>query len=126
MGISRGGEFARLIQLKETLDHKYHLVTTLRFPFGKNYGWGYKFAERSTHLCYALLEKEAFSVVFNLGDKQAPNIESALDTLLPKDQELWKNRYPCGEHGGWFQYRALTNNDLDDVLRVIYAKRKPI
>ncbi len=117
--------YGRLVGLKEMLEQKYHLVTALRFPFGKNYGWGYKFSDRSTHLCYALFERDAFSVLFNIGDKQAPNVERVLDTLQPKGQELWMNRYPCGERGGWFQYRVLTDRDLDDVLRVIYAKREP-
>ena len=38
--------YGRLVGLKEMLEQKYHLVTALRFPFGKNYGWGYKFSDR--------------------------------------------------------------------------------
>lgn len=117
--------YTRLLRMKDVLEEKYHLATALRFPFGKDSGWGYKFAHRSLHLCYALFEKGAFTVWFNISDKQAPGVENILGTLLPGGRQLWENRYPCGEHGGWFEYRVLSDEDLEDVLKIIYGKRPP-
>lgn len=117
--------YTRLLRMKEALEKKYRLVTTLCFPYGKDSGWGYKFADRSLHLCYAMFEKEAFTVWFNISDKQAPGVENILGTLLPEGRQLWANRYPCGKYGGWFEYRVLTDEDLEDVLKIIYGKRTP-
>ena len=117
--------YARLLSLEEYLRAHYLLSKELRFPFGNNYGWGYKFSHKSTHLCYAFFEKGAFAVTLQIGDKQVHLVESVMSDLSPKAQELWANRYPCGERGGWIHYRVLDDTDLIDVYKLIGAKKKP-
>lgn len=97
----------RLSLLEEYLQTQYYLLKELRFPFGNNYGWGYKSSHKSNHLCYAFFEKGAFTVTIQIGDKQLGLLERYLSDLSPKAQELWGNRYPCGDNGGWVHYQIL-------------------
>ena len=117
--------YKRLMALDEYLQRCYQISKEMRFPFGSHYGWGYKYNHKSTHLCYAFFEKGAFTVTIQIGDKQAHLVEDMISDLSPKAQELWMNRYPCGEHGGWIHYRVLNDEELRDVYMLIGAKKKP-
>ncbi len=118
--------YKRLLALEEQLQAHYFLTKEIRFPFGNGYGWGNKYSHRSTHLCYAFFEKGAFTLTVQIGDKHVPLLEKNLHDLSPKAQELWINRYPCGENGGWVHYRVVNNEDLKDVYTFFYAKKKPV
>jgi len=50
---------------------------------------------------------------------------ACFETLLPKTKRLWENRYECGE-GGWLHYRILTRKELDDIIKLIKIKKKPL
>lgn len=117
--------YERLLAFEEYLKVHYQLLKEMRFPFGNNYGWGYKYSHKSTHLCYAFFEKDAFTITLQLGDKQVHLVEDMLNTLSSKAQELWANRYPCGDHGGWVHYRVLRDEELSDIFKLIVAKKKP-
>jgi hypothetical protein len=119
------GSFKRLLSLEGFLKANYSLSREMRFPFGNSYGWGYKYSHKSTHLCYVFFEDRAFTVTIQIGDKRVHLIEDALSDLSPKAQELWANRYPCGENGGWVHYRVLTDPELADIYAFISAKRTP-
>ena len=115
-----------LVAMENRLNEAYQLSRELKFPFGNSYGWGYKYSHKSSHLCYAFFEKNAFTVMLQIGDKQVPILESQLPALLPKTKDLWNNRYPCGECGGWVHYRVLTNEDLTDVIKLLAIRKKPL
>ena len=117
--------YERLLSLEGYLKSHYQLSIEMRFPFGNNYGWGYKYSHKATHLCYAFFEKGAFTVTLQIGDKQVHLVEDMLNTLSIKARELWNNRYPCGEHGGWVHYRVLGDEELTDICELIGAKKKP-
>ena len=116
----------RLLALEDYLQTHYHLSKEMRFPFGNNYGWGYKYSHKSSHLCYIFFEKDAFTVTIQIGDKQVHLVENYLSELSSKAQELWENRYPCGDNGGWVHYRILSDNELNDIYKFISAKKKSI
>ncbi len=116
----------RLISFEKHLQTQYHLTKELRFPFGNNYGWGYKYAHKASHLCYVFFEKGAITVTIQIGDKQVAALESILSELSKKAQELWTTRYPCGDSGGWIHYRILRDDELPDVYGFINAKKKPV
>ena len=117
--------YERLLALEEHLERYYQLSKEMRFPFGKKYGWGYKYNHKSTHLCYVFFEKGAFTVTIQIGDKHVHFIEEMINDLSSKAQKLWMNRYPCGEHGGWIHYRVLNDDELSDIYMLIGAKKKP-
>lgn len=113
----------RLMALLEELNKHYDLQKELRFPFGNTYGWGYKISHKKTHLCYLFFEKGAFSLMVQIGDKQIANLELVYDRLSSKAKVEWKDRYPCGEIGGWVNHRVLDDADINDVLLLIQAKK---
>lgn len=118
--------YERLVHFEKQLEGSYQLSREIRFPFGNNYGWGYKYNHKSSHLCYVFFEKNAFTVMFQIGDKQVPSMESHLPSFLQKTKELWENRYPCGEYGGWLHYRVLSDDELSDVIKLIAIRKRPI
>lgn len=114
-----------LKELEQFLSDNYDLVSELRFLFGNNYGWGTKYSHKNKHLCYVFFEKGAFTITIQLGNNQLPKLYEKLSALSPKTNELWNNRYPCGE-GGWIHYRVLDQEDLNEIKELIIIKRKPI
>lgn len=119
-----GNESLALIsKFEQTLNTHYDLRIELKFPFGKNYGWGYKYSSKAKHLCYLFFEKESFTITIQIGDGKA--VESILGDCLPKTKELWDKRYPCS-NGGWVHYRVSSEDELNDILKLIAIKKKPI
>lgn len=116
----------RLERLEVLLKDLYDLNRELKFPFGKSYGWGYKYSHKSKHLCYLLFEQGAFTILTQIGDKEVPSLDKKLPDLLQKTRQLWENRYPCGEYGGWIYYRILEDEELEDIMELLKIKVKPI
>ena len=113
-----------LDELDKFLMSSYDLKSQIRFPFGNNYGWGIKYSHKSKHLCYVFPEHNAFTVTIQIGKNDVEKLNKILKSLLPKTQELWQNRYPCGS-GGWLHYRVFTHNELQDVKKLITIKKNP-
>jgi hypothetical protein len=118
--------YSNLIQLERFLDEHYDLRKELRFPFGKKYGWGYKYSHRSNHLCHAFFESGAFTITIQLGDACVADMQKILPFISEKANELWKKRYPCGEQGGWIHYRIMGTDELKDIFEVVKIKKKPM
>lgn len=116
---------ARLRALEAHLAAQYNLTRELRFPFGNNYGWGYKLSDGRKHLCYVFFEEGAFTVTLQIGDGSVPAMEERLPSLLPQTQKLWADRYPCGDNGGWMHYRVLSDEVLPDIFALINIKAPP-
>ena len=114
--------FTRMTALENILSSEYDLKKELRFPFGNHYGWGMKYSHKTMHLCYAFFEKDAFTVMVQVGDRQV----SALigERMSKQAKRLWDDRYPCGDNGGWVNVRILSDLDLKDALLFIHAKKK--
>ena len=117
--------YARLSTLESRLEASYQLDREIKFPFGNDYGWGYKYNHKSSHLCYVFFENGAFTVMFQIGDKQVPLVEDVFSSLLSKTQRLWKSRYPCGKCGGWVHYRVSADDELADVIKLLAIRKKP-
>jgi len=114
----------RLEQLESWLSSHYDLNRSLRFPFGASYGWGYKYAHKQTHLCYVFFEQNAFTVTLQIGDARVPALEEHLTVLQPSTRQLWENRYPCGNRGGWIHLSIQNDADLADA-EIMIEIRKP-
>ena len=118
--------FARLLALEGRLAAAYALTRQLRFPYGRRYGWAYKYSHRSAHLCDVFFERGAFTVTLQFGDKLAGGVTEALPSLTDRTRELWANRYPCGDRGGWIHDRITADEDLDDVMKLLAIRKKPV
>lgn len=114
-----------LQEFENQLQARYDLNRELRYPFGKSYGWGFKYSHKSKHLCYLFFEKDAVTVTLQIGDREVDSLNQILQTLSETTVSLWENRYPCGENGGWIHLRILSENDLTDVIKLIEVKKKP-
>ena len=108
---------------EETLKQRYELKRDLKFPFGNNYGWGFKYSHKTKHLCYVFFEKDAITIMLQIGGNLVGKIEKVLPECLPKTEDYWNNRYPCGE-GGWIHYRVLNGDELNDVIKLLAIKQK--
>jgi hypothetical protein len=106
------------------LNRNYELTKEIKFPFGNDYGWAYKYSVKGKLLCYLFFEKGSFTVTITIGKNEVPKLNKSLPDFLPKTKELWSNRYPCGE-GGWIHYRVLNENELTDIQSLIAIKKKP-
>lgn len=110
---------------EEIMKQRYDLKRDLKFPFGNNYGWGYKYSHKTKHLCYVFFEKDAITIMLQIGGDLVHKLEKVLLECLPKTKSYWDNRYPCGE-GGWIHYRVLNGEELNDVIRLLALKQKPV
>ncbi|MEI8199689.1 MAG: DUF3788 family protein [Eubacteriales bacterium] len=122
-----GKESAELLRIfDDALFARYDIVKDLKFPFGNEYGWGYRYAHKTKQLCYLFFEKDAFTILIQVNPDQDPmKFESMLALSLPRTKELWAQRYPCSV-GGWLYYRVLNKEELDDVLMLLEFKKKPV
>lgn len=116
----------RLHILEEILKSKYRINRELRYPFGQSYGWGFKYSHKTKHLFYLFFERDALTATIQIGDKEVTALNGQLPSFSQKARLLWENRYPCGKDGGWIHYRILSDDDLDDIVRFIALRKKPV
>lgn len=115
----------RLMRFEEMLRERYDLNREMKFPFGNEYGWGFRYAHRKSLLLYVFFEEGGFCCTISINDKGAQEVEAMLGDLLPEIQTLWKNRYPCGVDGGWLHRSVSSDNELPDLARLVGVKVKP-
>lgn len=114
-----------LKQFEETFQQKYDMQKDLKFPFGNNYGWGYKYSHKTKHLCYIFFESSEIDVMMQISSKDKEKLDEVINGGLPLTKELWKNKYPCSD-GGWINYRPKTKEDIGEILRLLAFKKKPV
>lgn len=113
------GERRELLEsINDYLTDKLYAESILRFPYGNSYGWGIKYSIKSKHICDLFAETDAFTVMLRLTNVQYAR---AYDCLTDYGRELIDNKYPCGE-GGWIHYRVLTEQQAEDVKRLLSIK----
>ena len=98
------------------------LKIELKFPFGNSYGWGYKISNKSKHLFYIFFEKRAITVTIQEKAIGTDVAKRMYEALSDEGKEHWKNRYPCGDGGGWIHYRLLNDENFLDVGRLVMMK----
>lgn len=115
-----------LRQLEAFMSQNYRLVRQLCMPFGKNYGWGYKYSHGTKPLCNAFFERSAVTVSLQLVGREVSAVETRLNALMPKTQALWKDRENSDGSDDWFQYRVLNDEELNDIIELVKIKKKPV
>lgn len=114
--------FDRLYKVEQQLHNLFSLKRELKFPFGNKYGWGYKYSHRTKHLFYVFFIKDGLLFFLQIGDKQVPLLEERLPKLSTKANEVWMNRYPCGDHGGWVNYPLYEDDELNSLIDMVQIK----
>ncbi len=115
----------RLMCFEEMLQERYDLNREMKFPFGADYGWGFRYSHKKSLLLYVFFEEGGFCCTISINDKGAPQVEAMLEELFPEIQALWNNRYPCGDAGGWLHRSVVSDDELPDIVRLVGVKVKP-
>ena len=102
--------------LMNCLSEVFEINIELKFPFGNNYGWGYKVSNKSKHLFYLFFEKGSITITLQIRKniKKEKEIEK-YNSLSEEGKGYWKDSYPCGENGGWIHYRIKNKRQLKDI-----------
>ena len=114
-----------LKQFEEEFNKQYYMQKELKFPFGNNYGWGYKYSHKTKHLCYVFFENGEIDVMLQISSKDNDKLDEVINAGLLLTKELWKNKYPCS-NGGWINYRPKTAEDIKEIMRLLAFKKKPV
>ncbi len=107
-----------LVKLNDYLTSDLKLDTLLRFPYGNNYGWGIKYFIKGKHICDVFAEKDAFTVMIRLTNKE---FDEVYNNVSKYAQKYIDNKYSCGE-GGWIHFRVIDSDHLEDVIKLINKK----
>ena len=113
------GENSELFsELNEWLTKVYSTEQQVAFPYGNRYGWGIAHRKKKKLLCNIFAEKNAFTVMLRLTNKQ---YESVYGRLQDYTKEYIDNKYPCSD-GGWIHYRITHKEHLDDIKLLLSVK----
>jgi len=120
--LTYSGETSKIwLKLEDFLYRTYNLVKTIRFPYGKDYGWSLKYSHGDKHICDVFAENNAFTVFFRI-DELA--VDRFYEILSRYAHEIWKNGIPSGK-GKWLNFRVLLREHLEEVKLFLTAKVKP-
>ena len=110
-----GKNSVEIIELiKNGLEKSMEINMELKFPFGNNYGWGYKVSSKSKHLFYLFFEKSSINIMLQIGKIKTKAETERYGQLSEEGRKYWENRYPCGD-GGWIHYRITNKKQLKDI-----------
>ena len=105
-------------KLDKHMENEYNSSKTIRFPYGKDYGWSVKYSIKSRHICDVFAENGAFTALFQVSQKAMDTIHDELGTYA---KDIWADKSPCAG-GGWIEFRVLNEEQLQDLLKIIHAK----
>ena len=107
--------FENIELIKNSLEKIFNINVELKFPFGNNYGWGYKFSDGKKHLFYLFFEKNSVTIMLQIKKIKTEKELEKYNKLSEEGKNYWENRYPCGENGGWIHYRIIKKEQLKDI-----------
>ena len=119
-----GDDAKKLLNQFEEAFGKYDMQKELKFPFGNNYGWGYKYSHKTKYLCYVFFESGEIDVMMQISSKDEKKLNEVINGGLQMTRELWSKRYPCS-NGGWINYRPKTKENIEEIMRLLAFKKKP-
>jgi hypothetical protein len=112
-----------MTSIKNSLEKTFPINMELKFPYGNNYGWGYRISDgKNKFLFNIFFEKGSINVMLRTEIKTQKEIEQ-YNKLSEEGKEYWKNKYPCG-NGGWIHYRVINKKHLKDIGIFLCIKTK--
>lgn len=103
----------------ENYDFKPELVF-----FTKKYGWTIRYKKSGKTLCSFFPEDDAFSILIVLGAKESEKVESFKKKLNKTVKTIFENTEQLLD-GRWMWIRILEKSDIDSLILLLKAKRKP-
>ena len=107
-----------LLELDAHLVSELALDKLIRYPYGKEYGWGVKYSRKSKHICDVFAENGAVTALFQVSEKAIDTVFSDLGECA---KQVWENKNPC-KGGGWIEFRVINQEQLQDLEIIIHAK----
>ena len=104
--------------LNEWLSRAFDTVQKITFPYGNHYGWGVAHRRKQKLICNVFAEKNAFTVMMRLSEKQ---FQSIYEEVQPYTRGYIDNQYSCGD-GGWIQYRVTCREHFEDIRKLLTVK----
>ena len=109
--------------IKNSLSKTFEINMELRFPYGNEYGWSYKFSHKSKHLFDLFFEKGSISALMQISKIQTEKEIEKYNKLSEEGKKYWENRSPCGKNGGgWIDYRITSGKHLRDLALFLGLK----
>jgi hypothetical protein len=112
------------LELKEYISQSYDFVPELVF-YGKKYGWTIRYRKSGKTLVSLFPELGAFTALVVLGKKEGEKVAGRLDEFSSTTRELMGSAKQLHD-GKWLWIRVLEPSQVEDVKRLLAAKRKPI
>lgn len=106
--------YKNLQRIKDKLKNIFDLNVELKFPFGNNYGWGYKFSHKTKHLFYIFFENKSLILMTQIDEPKNDKENELLKKLSEEGRKCWETKYPCN-NGGWIHYRFSDTKELKDA-----------
>lgn len=117
--------WGRLMHFEDMLRERYDLTREMKFPFGNEYGWSFRYSHKKALLLYVFFEEGGFCCTISISDAGAKEVDAMLGDLLTEIQAAWINRYACGADGGWLNRSVDSDDELPDLIRLVGVKVKP-
>ena len=92
--------------------------------FTKKYGWTIRYRKSGKTLCYFFPENNAFSILIVLGAKESEKVELIKNKLNKKVKTIFDNTEQLHD-GRWMWIRILEKSDIDSLILLLNAKKKP-
>lgn len=108
------------IEIDRYLSQEKGLDKLLRYPYGKHYGWAYKYTFNNKLVSDIFAERDSFTAMIRLSNKE---IDSIYESLTERSKRIIDDKYPCGE-GGWIYLRVCEGTDLVDLKKILSLKIK--
>ncbi len=106
--------YACLLLIQKKLSAVFELKVELKFPFGNNYGWGYKYSHKTKHLFYIFFESRSITLMIHITEPTGDIDKELLNKLSDNGKSSWANKYPCSS-GGWVYYNFRDASELSDA-----------
>lgn len=112
------------LDLIEYIDQSYDFLPELVF-YGKKYGWTIRYRKSGKTLISLFPEHGAFTALIVFGKKEGEKVAAMLDELSSSTCDLIGGAKQLHD-GKWLWIRVLKPAHVEDVKRLLGAKRKPI
>ncbi|HPX25310.1 MAG TPA: DUF3788 family protein [Treponemataceae bacterium] len=106
--------YTALKKIEDALTCIFDLKIDLKYPFGENYGWGYKFSHKTKHLFYIFFLNGSLSLTTRISNPKTAEENELIQKLSSNGKKCWESKYPCGD-GGWVHYDFSNCEGLHDA-----------